>query len=111
MYPFVFDQSSWNGPPLTVFYQSSYRKLLEFQLNDESGEIYESTATDSPPWARRLSTAELNGGKSRFLWIWTYRPEGVVFDTRTRKFYELPPSRIPLVCGGLYEWTSLIRGL
>ena len=51
----------------TCFYQSSYRKLLEFQLNDESGEIYESTAMDSPPWARQLSTVGLSGGKSRFL--------------------------------------------
>ncbi|KAF8549630.1 hypothetical protein OG21DRAFT_567454 [Imleria badia] len=78
------------------------RKLLEFRLIDESGEIYDTATIEPPPWAwNSLFEAELHGGKSRFLFIPTEDPMGVVFDTRTRVFYALPS-----VCGGLYECTQ-----
>ncbi|KAF8549616.1 hypothetical protein OG21DRAFT_566874 [Imleria badia] len=72
-------------------------KLLEFWLNEESGEIYDSATFEPPPWASSfLSKVELDGGKTRFLLIPTEKPKGVVFDTRTRAFYAVPRWRIAL---------------
>ncbi|KAF8549620.1 hypothetical protein OG21DRAFT_567112 [Imleria badia] len=72
--------------------------LLEFQLNDESGEICGSVTIDPPAWAwSSLSRVEFDGGTSRFLFIPTEDPKGVVFDTRTRAFYAIPPFRVALV--------------
>ncbi|KAF8549621.1 hypothetical protein OG21DRAFT_567120 [Imleria badia] len=70
-------------------------KLLEFQLKDDSGGVYDSNDIDPPAWASSSpSRVELDGGKSRFLFIPTEDPEGVVFDTRTRTFYAVPPMRV-----------------
>jgi hypothetical protein len=79
---------------------NSDRKLLEFQLKDDSGGVYDSNDIDPPAWASSSpSRVELDGGKSRFLFIPTEDPEGVVFDTRTRTFYAVPPMRVAQVRG------------
>ncbi|KAF8549628.1 hypothetical protein OG21DRAFT_1500313 [Imleria badia] len=64
-------------------------KLLEFLLDDESGEIYDSATIYPPAWSSRtLPGARLHGGKSRFLFIRT--EESMVFDTQSREFYVFP---------------------
>ncbi|KAF8549626.1 hypothetical protein OG21DRAFT_1606346 [Imleria badia] len=71
-------------------------KLFEFLLNDESGEIYDSTIIDPPAWASSvLPRVELQGGKSRFLFIPAEDSiaRGIVYDTRTGRFYVLPKLR------------------
>lgn len=75
---------------------------MEFCLNDESGEVYDSLTIDPPAWAwSDLCWMELEGGKTRFLFIPVEDPNGVVFDTKTRLFYAVPRWRVALVCGSL----------
>jgi len=71
-------------------------KLLEFRLNDESGELVDSVVMDGPadtdfhPFGRQKMCTR----KSPFLYIPT--APGLVFDTRTRLFYEFPEYRVAL---------------
>ena len=84
------------------FHGSSYRKLLEFRLNGESGELVDSAIMDSPAdtYLHIGSANAFRAGKSPFLSI----PRcGLVFDTRTRIFYELPEFSVALVRGGSSE--------
>jgi len=92
------------GPLLGCrFHGFSYRKLSEFRLNDESGELVDLAVMDGPadtffhPFVRQKICAR----KSPFLYITT--GDGLVFDTRTRVFYKFPEYRVALVCGGSYE--------
>ena len=69
---------------------------MEFRLNDESGEIYDSATIDPPAWVSSfLPRVELDGGKSRFLFIPTEDlfTRGTVFDTQTGVFYAVPRLR------------------
>ena len=75
-------------------------------MNDESGEIYDTATIDPPAWVSSfLPRVELDGGKSRFLFIPTEDAVswGTVFDTQTGGFYALPRSRDEQVRGCLYE--------
>lgn len=84
----------------TCVHSSSHRQLLEFRLNDWSGELYDSAVIDPPE--STLLRVELHGGRSPFFYIMADQA-CMVFDTRTRVFYELPKFRIALVRVGLYE--------
>lgn len=89
-----------------VFYETSYRKLFEFRLNDESGELVDSAAMDGPAYAPAsfgygMDSEGLHAGKSPFLCIPTFPQR--VFDTRARVFYEFPDIHVALVCGGSHE--------
>lgn len=66
-----------------------YRQMLEFRLNDDTGELCDSAAIDPPSACGRLRKVELDPGSltSRFLFI-PAAPYGLVFDTCTHVFYE-----------------------
>jgi len=70
-------------------------KLLEFRLDGESGKLVDSAVMDSPAYTylRIGSTKAFCAEKSPFLSI---PGRGLVFDTRTRIFYELPEFRAAL---------------
>jgi len=70
-------------------------KLLEFRLDGESGKLVDSVVMDSPAFTYlRIGSAKaFCAGKSPFLSI---PGHGLVFDTRTRIFYELPEFRVAL---------------
>ena len=94
------------GPLLQVghrFHGFSYRKLLGFLLNGESGELVDSAVTDGPADTYYLAYGreELCAGKSPFLSVPSH---GLVFDTQTRIFYEFPEFHsVALVRGGSYK--------
>jgi hypothetical protein len=93
------------GPLLgRCFHESSSRKLLEFRLNDETGELVDSAVIDGPAdkYLRKAVGEALRAGKSPFLSIQT-DPGHLVFDMRTRVFYELPVFRVALVRADSYE--------
>lgn len=81
-------------------YESLCRKLLKFRLNVETGELCDATVLDSPECL--LRKAELDAGNSHILFI-PALPHGLVLDTRTSIFYELPQLQDMVVCGGFYE--------
>ena len=84
------------------FDESSYRKLLQFRLNGESGELVDLAVMDGLAGTYvRPGAQGLCAGKSPLLFI--PAGHGLVFDTRTRVFYELPEFNIALVRGGSYE--------
>jgi hypothetical protein len=80
-----------------------YRKLLEFRLNGESGELVDSVVMDGPAGTSFYDMEEFGARKSPFLSIPT--TQHLVFDARTRIFYEFPrlPVALRLVRGGSYE--------
>lgn len=83
---------------------------MEFRLNDESGEVYGSITIHPPVWvSSSLSNAQLDGGKTRFLFIQTvnFQVDGIVFDTQTRLFYAVPLLRVALVCTSLQRTSSI----
>ena len=88
----------------SCFHESSFRKLLEFRLNDETGELVDSAVIDGPAgkYLHKAVGEALRAGKSPFLFIST-KPGHLVFDMRTRVFYELPEFRVALVRAGSYE--------
>ena len=71
-------------------------------MNDESGELVDSAVMDNPAgtYLRIGSANAFRAGKSPFLPI---PDRGLVFDTRTRIFYELPEFRVALVRRGSSE--------
>ena len=85
------------------FHGFSYRKLLDFRLNGESGELVDLAVVDGPA----DTSFHYYGGEkfcarnSPFLSIPTV--PRLVFDTRTRVFYELPEFRVALVRVGSYN--------
>lgn len=74
--------------------ECSDRQILEFRLNNDTGELYDSAIINPPngscPW---VSVNGLSAGSptSPFLFI-RAKPYGLVLDTRTRVFYRLPQS-------------------
>lgn len=68
-------------------------------MNDMQGQLYHPTVFDIPKYVLDLEV-KLESGSSPFLCI---PGEGLVFDTRTRIFYDIPEFRIFLVRGRQYE--------
>ncbi|KAF8552425.1 hypothetical protein OG21DRAFT_126879 [Imleria badia] len=68
-------------------------RLLEFCFNGQSAKPCAVSTFDVPASEFKSNVAELDGGNSPFLYI----PEcKLVFETRTRIFYEFPKFRIAL---------------
>ena len=85
-----------------IFHGFSYRKWLEFRLNEESGELVDSAVMDGPAETSFSSGREkFCARKSPFLPIPT--TQRLVLDTRTPIFYGFPRFRVALVRGGSYE--------
>jgi hypothetical protein len=84
------------------FHESFYRKVLEFRLNDGSGELVDSAIMDCPAHTSYGYGRKMHAIKSPFLSI-TTTWQHLVFDTRTRVFYNFPEFRVALVRGGSYE--------
>ena len=85
------------------FHGFSYRKLLEFRLNGESGELVDSAVIDGP-----ADTPPYDHGREKFFarnspFLSISTTPRMVFDTRTRVFYELPEFRVALVRVGSYD--------
>jgi hypothetical protein len=85
--------------PRTLLFNIPYRTLLEFRLNAESGALCDTVTLDVPVSVvdREL---ELDGGQKLFAHspFLTLPNQNLVFDTRTRVFYEFPDLCIALVC-------------
>lgn len=78
-----------------IFRCSSHRRLLEFCFNSKSVKPCVVNAFDVPAFKLEPNGVELEGGNSLFLCICG---PNLIFDTRTRIFYEFPKFFFALVC-------------
>lgn len=71
-------------------------RLLEFRLNDESGEPRCAAVFDIPTTGLEVLEADIQGGDSRSPFLY-FPDHDAVFDTRTGVLYQIPDFFIGLV--------------
>ena len=85
--------------PRTLLFNIPCRTLLEFRLNAETGALCDTVTLDVPVSDVKRNL-EFDGGQKLFARspFLTLPNQNLVFDTRTRVFYEFPDLCIALVC-------------
>lgn len=110
----VFRSEGWRAPWYAVFLFMihrrhtrvlTHRKLQEFRVHGDSGHLSHSFSIDVPIRYFGQSVC-LVGDKSPFLYIMS---QHLVFDTRSRAFYEFPPFGSEVVSNCRHSWLIIIH--
>ena len=90
---------------------STYRKLLEFLADDDSGQLTGPIIFDAPDHSRGVVSVQIEDGNTSFVHI-SHLPvllaDSVIFDTRNCTFYEFP--ELPGISNLKVRWCMPFSG-
>ena len=90
---------------------STYRKLLEFLADDDSGQLTGPVIFDAPDHSRGVVSVQIEDGNTSFMHIFhlpVLLADSVIFDTRNCTFYEFP--ELPGISNLKVRWCMPFSG-